>query len=182
MGLGTSETWGRGGRFGIVPIGGDRVYWFATGNRAAGIHSNPEARRDELLRRFGGWHAPIRSLIERTPLAQILEDDIHDIRPFRGWSRGRVTLLGDAAHPTTPNMGQGACMAIESGVAIARALAEIPAIGDALVADEDGRHARTAWITKQSWQVCVLGLLSNPLACATRALMMTVTPSFAITS
>ncbi|MBP6717228.1 MAG: FAD-dependent monooxygenase, partial [Acidobacteria bacterium] len=121
MGPGTSETWGRGERFGIVPIGGDRVYWFATGNRAAGIHSNAEARRDELLRRFGAWHAPIRSLIERTPLPQILENGIHDSRPFRGWSRGRVTLLGDAAHPTTPNMGQGACMAIESGVAIARA-------------------------------------------------------------
>jgi 2-polyprenyl-6-methoxyphenol hydroxylase-like FAD-dependent oxidoreductase len=171
---GTSESWGRGERFGIVPIGPRRVYWFATANRSEGLRSTEDARRAELLRRFGHWHAPIRTLIERTPAAHILENDIHDIAPFRGWSDRRAVLLGDAAHPTTPNLGQGACMAIES--------AENPAIEGAFAAYELSRSARTAWMTEQSRSIGAMGQWSHPLACRARNAFVQWTPPSATRS
>ncbi|HYO78411.1 MAG TPA: FAD-dependent monooxygenase, partial [Thermoanaerobaculia bacterium] len=99
--IATSETWGRGARFGIVPIGHGRVYWFATQNAPAGTSRSAEETRAHLLDTFGEWHAPIRDLIASTPPDAILQNDIIDIAPFTTWNRHRVVLLGDAAHPTT---------------------------------------------------------------------------------
>lgn len=172
----TSETWGAGARFGIVPIGPRRIYWFATANRAGGLRRTDDERRAELLSRFGGWHQPIRELIDRTPAGRILENDIEDLRPFRGWSRGRVALLGDAVHATTPNLGQGACMAIESAVVLADQLAGPGPIAARLEAYESARCRRTAWITKQSWMVGRVGQWSNPLMCAVRRAGLRVSP------
>lgn len=171
----TSETWGPGSRFGIVPVSEDQVYWFAAANAPEGVVQTPEQRKDDLLRRFAGWHAPIRSLIERTPAAHILRNDIYDIPPFYPWSRGRVVLLGDSAHPTTPNMGQGACMAIESAVVLARALNanDLPA---ALQRYEEERRSRTAWITNTSWQAGKLGQWESPLLCKMRDFILRRTP------
>lgn len=84
------------------------------------------------------------------------------------WSQGRVTLLGDAAHATTPNMGQSACMAIESAVTLAHALKENENISAALSDYEARRKPRTAWITNQSRQIGQVGQWENPLACAVR--------------
>ena len=120
---GTSELWGRGARFGIVPIGNERVYWFATANLPAGLRPAPDERKAELLRRFSAWHAPIEELIKTTPPENILYNDIFDFPPIPRWSEGRVTLLGDAAHPTTPNMGQGAA---RPSRAVSRSLAAWP--------------------------------------------------------
>jgi 2-polyprenyl-6-methoxyphenol hydroxylase-like FAD-dependent oxidoreductase len=172
----TSETWGPGARFGIVPIGARRIYWFATANRARGLRRTPAERRAELIERFATWHRPIQDLIERTPADGILENDVEDLRPFRGWSRGRVALLGDSAHATTPNLGQGACMAIESAAALADALAGNGSIASKLEAYERARYSRTAWITKQSLMVGQVGQWSNPLLCALRRTLLPLSP------
>lgn len=172
----TSETWGSGARFGIVPIGPRRIYWFATANRERGLRRNAVETRAELLDRFGAWHAPIRDLIDRTPADRILENDIEDLRPFRGWSRGRAALLGDAVHATTPNLGQGACMAIESAVVLAEQLAGSGSITEKLEAYERARFARTAWITRRSRTVGQVGQWSNPLLCAIRKRALRLSP------
>lgn len=168
----TSETWGRGHRFGIVRMdaarGAERIYWFATANTKPGVTFALAEQKEMLLTMFGGWHHPIKSLLEATPAEVILHNDISDFAPLRQWSVGRITLLGDAAHATTPNMGQGACMAIESADVLAQCLAKTGGVEAAFQAYETRRKPRTAFITNQSWQIGRVAQWENPLACAAR--------------
>lgn len=173
----TSESWGVGARFGIVRVDKSRVYWFATSNQPAGEKSTGEQRKAKLLSLFKDWHEPIRHLLDSTPSDLILQNDIHDIRPFASWSTGRVTLLGDAAHPTTPNMGQGACMAIESAYVLSHSLKEEADHRSALKRYESERHERTAWITNMSWTIGKGSQAGNPILCAVRNFMIKATPA-----
>lgn len=173
----TSESWGRGQRFGIVRVDKKRVYWFATKNQPAGEQASGEERKAKLMRLFNDWHDPIRDLLEWTPPEVILQNDLFDIPPFPSWAQGNVTLLGDAAHPTTPNMGQGACMAIESAYVLSRCLKEQTDTKSALRRYEEKRHTRTAWITNTSWQIGKVAQLENPLLCEIRNVAVRITPA-----
>lgn len=164
----TSETWGRGYRFGIVRMDAERIYWFATANTKQGVVYKPAEQKELLLQIFGGWHQPIRHLLSATPAEVILHNDIADFAPLKQWSVGRITLLGDAAHATTPNMGQGACMAIESADVLAQCLGQTDDIAAAFHTYETRRQPRTAFITNQSWQIGRMAQLENPLLCAVR--------------
>lgn len=144
-----SESWGPGARFGITRIGRGRIYWWAAVNAPEG-RSFPDAE-GFLLDRFGGWHEPIADLIRATGAGAIIHNDIADRPPRRGWTKGRVALLGDAAHATTPNLGQGGCMAIEDGAVLARRLAGAGEVEGALREYERDRFARTASIVRASW-------------------------------
>lgn len=161
------ETWGKGARFGQIPMQGDRVYWFATHNTPAGQQSR-DGEKAELLRLFGAWHDPIRALIEATPETAILRNDIYDRPPLTWWGRGRITLLGDAAHPMTPNLGQGACQALEDAVVLAKQLQATAAIPAALRAYEAARIPRTTMIVNQSHRVGQVGQWASPVAVAGR--------------
>lgn len=161
------ESWGAGARFGQIPMQGNRVYWFAAQNVAEGS-SSPQGEKQALLAHFGDWHAPIRALIEATPEAAILRNDIYDRPPLQSWGRGRITLLGDAAHPMTPNLGQGACQALEDAVILAQKLRTTPDIEAALRAYEAARIPRTSMIVQQSRRVGWVGQWQQPLAVALR--------------
>jgi 2-polyprenyl-6-methoxyphenol hydroxylase-like FAD-dependent oxidoreductase len=145
-----SETWGRGVRFGLIPIGSGRLYWFVSESRP-----EPEAPvvlgdKDRLARLVSGWHDPIQAAIASTPEEAISGTGIYARAPARTWGRGRVTLLGDAAHPMTPDLSQGAAQALEDAVVLAASLRDIddPVIG--LRAYEALRRRRTAPIVKRS--------------------------------
>lgn len=153
-----SESWGRGARFGLVAIDGDRVYWFATANVAAG---GRETSKRDLLARFGDWHEPIGAVVEATPDASILRTDIADREPVEDWGEGRVTLLGDAAHPMTPNLGQGGCQAIEDAVVLDLCLTAHPIVMAALRDYEDRRKARTARVVTEARRFGDIGQLEN---------------------
>lgn len=157
------ETWGAGARFGQVPMSGNRVYWFAAQTAPEGAHS-PDGEKAELLRICRGWHAPIEALIEATPEAAILRNDIYDRPPLSRWGEQRVTLLGDAAHPMTPNLGQGACQALEDAVVLARCLRNQADVVAALRAYEVQRIPRTSYIVQQSRRVGVIGQWQQPVA------------------
>ena len=91
-------------------------------NAPAGGHdaADTAARLREL---YGGWHEPIPAIIAATPAAAVIRNDIYDRRPARTWSRGRVALVGDAIHPMTPDLAQGACQAILDATTLATCLA-----------------------------------------------------------
>jgi 2-polyprenyl-6-methoxyphenol hydroxylase-like FAD-dependent oxidoreductase len=168
-GGGAFETWGRGERFGLVKLGRRRVYWYATQNVPEGEEKAGPGRKAVLLARFGGWHEPIPSGVEATEESDIHFDGVYYREPATRWGEGRVTLLGDAAHPMTPDLGQGACQAIEDAVVLARSLGER---GDdaaaALRLYEDRRKERTASVVRQSRRLGRIGQLENPLLCRLR--------------
>jgi 2-polyprenyl-6-methoxyphenol hydroxylase-like FAD-dependent oxidoreductase len=167
-----AEVWGRGQRFGIASLpdgpGGARVYWWATKNVPSNGREPDE--RAYLLSRFSPreWASPVPQLLEATPSGTVIRGDILDRPPRRAWSRGPVVLVGDAAHPTTPNLGQGGCMAIEDAPVLARCLNGSRGIPGGLARFEAERFKRTSAITAESWRLGWLGQRSNPVVCAVR--------------
>ena len=178
--IGTSgETWGDAGRrFGYVPVGGGRVYWFACLNSA--LPRNPrfrDYRVADLQREFAGFHAPVPQLLALTRDDQLLWNDILDIRPLPHFAKGRVLLLGDAAHATTPNLGQGAGMAVEDAAVLARCLRATPTdLPAAFRRFDQLRRARTARIIQTSRQLGRVGQLENPLLVGLRNTAMQLLP------
>src|SRR5262245_10853253 len=118
------EVLGGGQRAAFYDMGAGRCYWWATSPVPQGTHIAEAARSGYLQERFAGWPYGLTALFARTPSERILQNDIFDRSPARTWHRRRVVLLGDAAHPTTPNLGQGACLAVEDAVVLARAICE----------------------------------------------------------
>jgi 2-polyprenyl-6-methoxyphenol hydroxylase-like FAD-dependent oxidoreductase len=166
LGADIGETWlGRGAQFGFFPMTRDRVYWFASVNAPEGEAEWEIGRKQELKKRFRNWHEPIQSLIDSTVELSIIRNDIYDMKPLKSWSVGRATLLGDAAHPSTPTLGQGACQAIEDAVVLAACLREASDIVSALKNYESRRIHRTSAITIQSRRMGQMGSWKNPLAC-----------------
>jgi len=172
-----TETLGRGQRFGIVPVGGGRVAWWATANEPEDADDAVEGRKARLLRLFGDWHRPVPQLIEATEEGEILRHGTYDRPPVRHWGRGRVTLLGDAAHPATPNLGQGGCLAIEDAAVLARSLAETDDVPAALRAFEARRFRRTARITRESLRYGRVGQWQHAGAVRLRETLLRLAPS-----
>lgn len=172
---------GRGQIFGIYPAK-DKVYWFAGKKTAPGGSDTPVGRKQELLNLYKGWYEPIEALIEATDESQILRNDVYDRKPVNRWGTGRVTLMGDAAHPTTPTLGQGAGLAIEDAVVLAKELALAHDLSDyatveaALRAYERNRMPRSAAIVNESWKIGRNILVTNPLQCRVRDFFLSLTP------
>jgi 2-polyprenyl-6-methoxyphenol hydroxylase-like FAD-dependent oxidoreductase len=166
------ESWGRGQRFGQWGMTDGRVYWYATETVSEGQGDPPQGRKQGLLDLFRGWHTPIEELIEATAETDILRNDVYDRPPLTRWSVGRATLLGDAAHPMTPDMGQGACQAIEDAVILADCLAESPDVPEALRRYETLRIPRTSRVVRESRQAGTIAQWANPLACRFREALL----------
>lgn len=164
------EWWGRGQRLGITTIPNDRVYWFATQNAPPNGRAADE--RAHLQAIFAGWTDPADLIFATTPAEHIFRNDIIDRAPNRPWSKGRAGLIGDAAHSTTPNLGQGGCTAIEDSVVLARHLSTNPAPDRALEAFTAERFPRTAGVINESWKFGRLGQKEGKFACWLRDTML----------
>ncbi|MBX0290702.1 FAD-dependent monooxygenase [Hymenobacter sp. HSC-4F20] len=172
------ETWGeRGRRFGYVPVGGGRVYWFACLNSPH--PQNPRLRAfrvADLEREFAGFHAPVSELLALTRDDQLLWNDILDLQPLRHFAYGHVLLLGDAAHATTPNMGQGAGMAVEDAAVLAQCLTATTDVPAAFRHFEQRRLLRTRRIVTTSWHLGRVGQLETPWLATLRNSVMRLLP------
>jgi 2-polyprenyl-6-methoxyphenol hydroxylase-like FAD-dependent oxidoreductase len=158
-----TESWGVGERFGLVDIGRGRTYWFATKNAPEGESDEPRGRQAEVLRRFSGWHEPIAAVAEAADEDGILRNDVYYLEPLPRWSVGRVVLVGDAAHATTPGVGQGAAQAIEDAVVLADGLARSGDLTKALAEYEAVRRPRAGAVLKMSRRLDKAAQLASPL-------------------
>lgn len=172
------EVQAPGRRCAVHPIDRHHVYWWATRRSAPGVEEQADERAEVLERLFAGWRYGFPEALAATPASTILKNDLFDRPPLRHWSAGPITLLGDAAHPTTPNLGLGGCLAIEDALVLARALDEH---GDdharALRQYESERRARTARVVRMSRWFGRLGSLTSPAAVRARDLATALTPT-----
>ncbi|PRX66919.1 2-polyprenyl-6-methoxyphenol hydroxylase-like FAD-dependent oxidoreductase [Nonomuraea fuscirosea] len=144
---GSAETWGRGERFGHVPMPDGRVYCYAMANAPAGSRIGLA----ELRERFARWHAPIPALLASADEKTVLQHDTYELPKLPAYVRGNVAVLGDAAHAMTPNLGQGACQALEDAVTLAHAVDTL-GVRAGLAAYDGARRPRTQLIVRRSRQ------------------------------
>jgi 2-polyprenyl-6-methoxyphenol hydroxylase-like FAD-dependent oxidoreductase len=154
----------------------------ATLRSPSGIIDEPEARKRLVLDAFADADEPVADLVSATPARAVLRNDIFDRAPVPTWSAGRVTLLGDAAHPTTPVTGQGGGQAILDASVLAAELADAgdpsdeAAVAAAFQAYELRRAPTTAAITNEAWRIGALHHVRSAIACGLRDLSFRATP------
>lgn len=173
----TSETWGPGKRFGIVPLSNNRVYWFACINAPAADQTMKQFTTADLAAQFQNFHHPIIELIKLTPHDQLIHGDILDIAPISRFAFNNIVLMGDAAHATTPNMGQGACMAIEDAAVLANCIQNHTTPEKAFKTFERMRIKRTTRIVNNSWSIGKIAQIESTVLMYLRDLALRLTPS-----
>lgn len=172
------EQWGAGLRVGVVPLLGERVYAFLVANAPANERdAEGEDRARMLRRRFRGFEGPAGALLASLDDdAAIMRHDIEELaRPAFG--RGRVLLVGDAAHAMTPNLGQGAAQGIEDALALTLSLRAHDDDGAVASAFRQLRAARVTSIQRTSRRIGAVAQWSNPLACALRNALLRAVPA-----
>ncbi len=118
------EMWGnqKGLRFGFVPTFENEIYYFTTFFTSPNGKDKPTQIKKNLLEIYSVFGDLPTQLIEATLEENIIRSDINDFAPINQWWKGNVALIGDAAHATTPNLGQGGCQAVEDAFVIAQCL------------------------------------------------------------
>ncbi|HKV87184.1 MAG TPA: FAD-dependent monooxygenase [Candidatus Dormibacteraeota bacterium] len=169
---------GRGSEFVAFPLRHDRVYWSGVIKQPRGDKRGPNGHKGDLLNSFSDWAQPIPALVAATEEAAILRNDMYDRPPARRWSDGRVTLVGDAAHPMTPNGGQGACQALEDAVALADSIRRSSSLSEAFGLYEDRRRRRANRLVTMARQATRAAQIESPLLCALRDGVAGLMPSW----
>ncbi|WP_129311408.1 FAD-dependent monooxygenase [Streptomyces sp. L2] len=170
-------TWGRGTEFGHIAFADGRAEWHAVLNSPPGVRYADTL--GVLRRRFGRWHDPVPALLDATRPEQVLHHDVHELAtPLPSFTSDRIALLGDAAHAMTPNLGQGACQALEDAATLAAALSTEPSVAAALARYDSERRPRAQAVARAARLAGRMGQqLSHPLAVALRDTALRLAPS-----
>ena len=132
-------------RASFMPVGGDRFYFFLDVPMPQGSLGSPETHRDDLTIAFKGWADPVQRLIQQLDPTTTTRVEIHDTEPLTTLVRGRVALIGDAAHSMAPDLGQGGCQALEDAWVLANYLRTTTlGVKDALQRYNTARQDRVA--------------------------------------
>jgi 2-polyprenyl-6-methoxyphenol hydroxylase-like FAD-dependent oxidoreductase len=169
-----NEAWGKGKRFGFVKISDKKVYWYALVNS-----KNVKANEVNLIDFFSEFHIDILNIISATTKEQIIVSDIIDLKPIDKWQSENVCLIGDAAHATTPNLGQGACQAIEDAYVLGKLLDSGLAIENTFKEYENLRRKKAHTIVNTSWTVGKMAHLESSFGVWLRNLVMKNLPKSA---
>jgi 2-polyprenyl-6-methoxyphenol hydroxylase-like FAD-dependent oxidoreductase len=166
---------GAGQRFAFYRVDDRRLYWFAVANAEEGGTEPESERKAMLLERFAGWPRPIVDIIESTAVESTHRRDLYDRDPDPRWGEGRITLLGDAAHAMTFDIGQGAGQSIEDAVVLGRLLPgasadPVPALREY----EQRRQPRAAHMQSFARRVGRFGMWKSPIATTARGVMARV--------
>lgn len=174
-----SETWGSNGRFGIVPLDNNTIYWFACINTVANDNRMQQYTTNDLLEVFKDYHQPIPAILQQTKNENLIWGDIIDLEPIQQYAFDNIVLTGDAAHATTPNLGQGACQAIEDAVILADEIKKNSNLATAFKQFEKRRLKRTHLIVNTSKQIGTIAQLENKVLIAIRDFVFTNLPQSA---
>ncbi|WP_280407537.1 FAD-dependent monooxygenase [Nocardia brasiliensis] len=169
---GSVEIWGRGERFGYLPMPDGRVYCYLMGNAPAGSR----AGLDELRVRFADWPDPVPALLAAAHPDAVLQHDTYELPKLRSYVSGKVAVLGDAAHAMAPNLGQGACQALEDAVTLA-ATVDAHGVAAGLAEYDRRRRPRTQMIAQLSRRVGAPAHWNSSLATALRDTALPLLPS-----
>jgi 2-polyprenyl-6-methoxyphenol hydroxylase-like FAD-dependent oxidoreductase len=168
-----NEAWGKSERFGFVQIAENKVYWYAL--KSFKKNKN-EFSINNLEQYFIDYNSVIKDIIKSTKKEQINTAEISDLKPTNIWHKENVCLIGDSAHATTPNMGQGACQAIEDAFVLSECIDKYE-ITKAFTEYQKLRLPKAHQVVKASWLVGKLAHLKNPLLIGLRNQMLRLTPS-----
>jgi 2-polyprenyl-6-methoxyphenol hydroxylase-like FAD-dependent oxidoreductase len=177
-------VFGRSQFFAMITAVRGRVFWFASG-LVRKFGSKPAVSpKEEVVEAYAGWAEPIEELLSITDESGIARNLTYDRPPVDRWSTARITLVGDAAHPMRPTLGQGASSAIEDGVVLARELSQVSlgdtaAIRSALRAYETDRIARTTPLVRRAARLERLAMSRNPVVRTMRNVALRATPAAA---
>lgn len=157
--LAPAQQWttyvGEGKRASLMPVADGKFYFFLDVPLPAGLDNNRDDYKKLLKQYFVDWCQPVQQLIERLDPQKTNRVEIHDIEPFTQFYKGRVVILGDAAHSTTPDIGQGGCQAMEDAIYLARSL-QINTLGleDALHRYQNKRNERANELVLRARKRC----------------------------
>ena len=163
------EWWATDTVAGLLPLAGGLVYWY--------VACRGEADPAELERHLSHFSDPLPRIVSATALADVLCHRLYDRQPVKRWGDGRATVLGDAAHPMLPFLGQGACSALEDAVALGEAVAQAPDPRAALGAYEQRRIGRTTALVRGSRRAGSVALLGAPVGRRVRDALVARAPA-----
>ena len=168
-----NEAWGKSERFGFVQIAENKVYWYAL--KSFKKNKN-EFSINHLHQYFNDYNSIVKEIIDSTKKEHINTAEISDLKPIHIWHKENVCLIGDAAHATTPNMGQGACQAIEDAFVLSECLDKYE-IDRAFSEYQKLRLPKAHQVVKSSWVIGKMAHLSNPILIGLRNQMLRLMPS-----
>jgi len=168
-----NEAWGKSERFGFVQIAQNKVYWYALKSFKK---NKKEFSIHDLEQYFSDYNSVIKGIIKSTKKEQINTAEISDLKPTNIWYKENVCLIGDSAHATTPNMGQGACQAIEDAYVLSECLSKYRTT-KAFSEYQKLRLPKAHQVVKASWIVGKMAHLKNPILISLRNQMLRLTPS-----
>ncbi|TPD71175.1 FAD-dependent monooxygenase [Flavobacterium microcysteis] len=166
-----NEAWGKGTRFGFVRLNDRQLYWYFLADK-----DMAEADSD-IMPFLNVYHPSVSQIIKATPKENWFVSSIMDLKPIQQWNLDNVCLIGDAAHATTPNLGQGACQAIEDAYVLGKLLQK-HSINEAFRLYPLLRKKKAHAVVNMSWKIGKLSQLRNPLAIAFRDFVMKMTPDY----
>jgi len=168
-----NEAWGKAERFGFVQIAENKVYWYAL--KSFKKNAN-EFSINNIEQYFGDYNSVIKDIIKSTKKEHINTAEISDLKPTNIWFKKNVCLIGDSAHATTPNIGQGACQAIEDAFVLSECLNKY-GITKAFSEYRKLRLPKAHQVVKASWLVGKMAHIKNPILIGLRNQMLRLTPS-----
>lgn len=141
------EIWGKGKRFGFVKLSDNKVYWYAL------INQSNFTENMNLSDIFSDFDPLVLQILESTKQENIILNDIIDLAPIRKWFAENLCLIGDAAHATTPNMGQGACQSIEDAYVLSKLLENDKNFNSVFEEFQKIRRKKVDYIVNTSWKI-----------------------------
>lgn len=156
------EIWARHGKGGVADVGNGSSRWYVVRKAPAGATDLP-VLKDEIREHVTGWYELLRAAVEAAEPESIVQTEAWDLEPLDTWVDGRVVLLGDSAHATTPFASMGACMTIQDCRALVDRLVSDAPLEEALGTYQNARKERDEAVVRRSRKLGKLSMLHSPI-------------------